>query len=173
MNSRDFAVVQSILIMVSVTMVVTNFTVDFIYTLIDPRMRAANRRADRNGVRDFLRKQLTRGVCAGFQAGIPLAHLSLAFATLLVVVFVFADWLAPYDYRAQALRRGWLPPFSSAAPLRTCSVGLARPRQPEPSRLRYSLQHICGGRWHGNRGNCRHCAGILRRIFVERPKKLL
>jgi peptide/nickel transport system permease protein len=38
-SSRDFALVQAILIMVAVTMVITNFTVDFIYTLIDPRMR--------------------------------------------------------------------------------------------------------------------------------------
>jgi peptide/nickel transport system permease protein len=40
-TSRDFAVVQAILIMVAVTMVLANFAVDFIYTLIDPRMRAA------------------------------------------------------------------------------------------------------------------------------------
>ncbi|AWM85450.1 ABC transporter permease [Microvirga sp. 17 mud 1-3] len=40
-TSRDFAVVQAILIMVAVTMVLTNFAVDFIYTLIDPRMRTA------------------------------------------------------------------------------------------------------------------------------------
>jgi ABC-type dipeptide/oligopeptide/nickel transport systems, permease components len=41
-TSRDFAVVQAILIMVAVTMVLTNFAVDFIYTLIDPRMRTAS-----------------------------------------------------------------------------------------------------------------------------------
>ena len=40
-SSRDFAVVQAILIMVAVTMILTNFAVDFIYTLIDPRMRKA------------------------------------------------------------------------------------------------------------------------------------
>ena len=43
-SSRDFAVVQAILIMVAVTMIATNFTVDFIYTLIDPRMRNTARK---------------------------------------------------------------------------------------------------------------------------------
>lgn len=40
-TSRDFALVQAILVMVAVTMVLTNLAVDAIYTLIDPRMRAA------------------------------------------------------------------------------------------------------------------------------------
>lgn len=40
-TSRDFALVQAILIMTSITMVLTNLAVDAIYTLIDPRMRAA------------------------------------------------------------------------------------------------------------------------------------
>ncbi|WP_348270473.1 ABC transporter permease [Bosea sp. LC85] len=40
-TSRDFALVQAILIMVSVTMILANLAVDAIYTLIDPRMRAA------------------------------------------------------------------------------------------------------------------------------------
>jgi peptide/nickel transport system permease protein len=39
-TSRDFAVVQAILIMVAVTMVLANLAVDFIYTLVDPRMRS-------------------------------------------------------------------------------------------------------------------------------------
>ncbi len=42
-TSRDFALVQAILIMVSVTMVLANLTVDALYALIDPRMRAARR----------------------------------------------------------------------------------------------------------------------------------
>lgn len=42
-TSRDFALVQAILIMVAVTMVLANLAVDAIYTLIDPRMRAARR----------------------------------------------------------------------------------------------------------------------------------
>lgn len=37
--SRDFAVVQTILIMVAVSMTIANILVDLIYTLIDPRMR--------------------------------------------------------------------------------------------------------------------------------------
>ncbi|MBX3536939.1 MAG: ABC transporter permease [Chelatococcus sp.] len=40
-TSRDFALVQAILIMVSITMILANLAVDVIYTLIDPRMRAA------------------------------------------------------------------------------------------------------------------------------------
>jgi peptide/nickel transport system permease protein len=36
--SRDFAVVQTILIMVAVSMTIANLTVDAIYTLIDPRI---------------------------------------------------------------------------------------------------------------------------------------
>jgi peptide/nickel transport system permease protein len=39
-TSRDFALVQAILIMVSITMVAANLAVDAIYVLIDPRMRA-------------------------------------------------------------------------------------------------------------------------------------
>jgi peptide/nickel transport system permease protein len=39
--SRDFALVQAILIMVSITMILANLAVDAIYALIDPRMRAA------------------------------------------------------------------------------------------------------------------------------------
>jgi peptide/nickel transport system permease protein len=39
-TSRDFALVQAILIMVSITMVLANLAVDAIYVLIDPRMRA-------------------------------------------------------------------------------------------------------------------------------------
>jgi peptide/nickel transport system permease protein len=42
-TSRDFAVVQAILILTAVTMVITNLAVDFIYTLVDPRMRAARK----------------------------------------------------------------------------------------------------------------------------------
>ena len=42
-TSRDFALVQAILIMVAVTMVLANLAVDAIYTMIDPRMRAARR----------------------------------------------------------------------------------------------------------------------------------
>jgi len=40
-TSRDFAVVQAILIMVAVTMILANLAVDVVYTLIDPRMRAS------------------------------------------------------------------------------------------------------------------------------------
>lgn len=40
-TSRDFALVQAILVMVSITMILANLAVDVIYTLIDPRMRAA------------------------------------------------------------------------------------------------------------------------------------
>ena len=40
-TSRDFALVQAILIMTSITMVLANLAVDAIYALIDPRMRAA------------------------------------------------------------------------------------------------------------------------------------
>ena len=39
-TSRDFALVQAILIMVSITMVAANLAVDAVYVLIDPRMRA-------------------------------------------------------------------------------------------------------------------------------------
>lgn len=42
-TSRDFALVQAILVMVAVTMVLANLAVDAVYTLIDPRMRAARR----------------------------------------------------------------------------------------------------------------------------------
>lgn len=42
-TSRDFALVQAILIMVAVTMVLANLAVDGVYALIDPRMRAARR----------------------------------------------------------------------------------------------------------------------------------
>jgi peptide/nickel transport system permease protein len=40
-TSRDFALVQAILIMTSITMVLANLAVDAVYALIDPRMRAA------------------------------------------------------------------------------------------------------------------------------------
>ena len=40
-TSRDFALVQAILVMVAVTMILANLAVDAIYTLIDPRMRSA------------------------------------------------------------------------------------------------------------------------------------
>ena len=43
--SRDFAVVQTILVMVAVTMTVANLVVDAIYTLIDPRIRTGSGRA--------------------------------------------------------------------------------------------------------------------------------
>lgn len=39
--SRDFAVVQTILIMVAVSMTIANILVDLIYTLIDPRIRTS------------------------------------------------------------------------------------------------------------------------------------
>jgi peptide/nickel transport system permease protein len=42
-TSRDFAVVQAILILTAITMVLTNLAVDFIYTLVDPRMRSARK----------------------------------------------------------------------------------------------------------------------------------
>lgn len=42
-TSRDFAVVQAILVLTAVTMVLTNLAVDFIYTLLDPRMRSARK----------------------------------------------------------------------------------------------------------------------------------
>ncbi len=42
-TSRDFAVVQAILILTAITMVLSNLAVDFIYTLVDPRMRAARK----------------------------------------------------------------------------------------------------------------------------------
>jgi peptide/nickel transport system permease protein len=42
-SSRDIAVVQAILIMVSVTMIVCNLAVDLLYAAIDPRMRTATR----------------------------------------------------------------------------------------------------------------------------------
>jgi peptide/nickel transport system permease protein len=42
-TSRDFAVVQAILILTAVTMVLANLAVDFIYTLVDPRMRSARK----------------------------------------------------------------------------------------------------------------------------------
>jgi peptide/nickel transport system permease protein len=40
-TSRDFALVQAILIMTSIAMVLANLAVDAVYALIDPRMRAA------------------------------------------------------------------------------------------------------------------------------------
>lgn len=40
--SRDFAVVQAILIMVAVSMIIANLAVDVIYTLIDPRLRTTS-----------------------------------------------------------------------------------------------------------------------------------
>ncbi|MBZ6078683.1 ABC transporter permease [Microvirga puerhi] len=40
-TSRDFALVQAILIMVAITMMLTNLAVDFIYTIVDPRMRTS------------------------------------------------------------------------------------------------------------------------------------
>lgn len=43
-TSRDFAVVQTILIMVAVSMTAANLAVDLIYTLLDPRMRSTNKR---------------------------------------------------------------------------------------------------------------------------------
>lgn len=43
-TSRDFAVVQTILILVAVSMTVVNLVVDLIYTLIDPRIRTTGRR---------------------------------------------------------------------------------------------------------------------------------
>lgn len=43
-TSRDFAVVQTILIMVAVTMTAANLAVDLIYTLLDPRMRSTRKR---------------------------------------------------------------------------------------------------------------------------------
>jgi peptide/nickel transport system permease protein len=42
-TSRDFAVVQAILILTAVTMVLANLAVDFVYTVLDPRMRAARK----------------------------------------------------------------------------------------------------------------------------------
>lgn len=42
-TSRDFAVVQAILILTAVTMVLSNLAVDFVYTLVDPRMRSARK----------------------------------------------------------------------------------------------------------------------------------
>lgn len=42
-TSRDFAVVQAILILTAITMVLCNLAVDFIYTLVDPRMRSARK----------------------------------------------------------------------------------------------------------------------------------
>ncbi|MFC4275619.1 ABC transporter permease [Achromobacter aloeverae] len=42
-TSRDFAVVQAILILTAVTMVLANLAVDFVYTLVDPRMRSARK----------------------------------------------------------------------------------------------------------------------------------
>ena len=39
-TSRDFALVQAILIMTAITMILANLLVDLTYTLIDPRMRA-------------------------------------------------------------------------------------------------------------------------------------
>jgi peptide/nickel transport system permease protein len=44
-NARDFAVVQAVLIMVSIATILTNLGVDVIYTIIDPRMRAARARS--------------------------------------------------------------------------------------------------------------------------------
>jgi peptide/nickel transport system permease protein len=41
-TSRDFAVVQAILILTAVTMVLANLAVDFVYTVLDPRMRSAH-----------------------------------------------------------------------------------------------------------------------------------
>jgi peptide/nickel transport system permease protein len=43
-TSRDFAVVQTILIMVAVSMTAANLAVDLIYTLLDPRMRSTDKR---------------------------------------------------------------------------------------------------------------------------------
>src|SRR5690606_31515512 len=40
-TARDFAVVQTILVMVAVTMTLANLLVDLLYTLIDPRIRRA------------------------------------------------------------------------------------------------------------------------------------
>jgi len=42
-TSRDFAVVQAILILTAITMVLSNLAVDFFYTLVDPRMRSARK----------------------------------------------------------------------------------------------------------------------------------
>ncbi|HTJ98834.1 MAG TPA: ABC transporter permease [Bordetella sp.] len=42
-TSRDFAVVQAILILTAVTMVLANLAVDFVYTILDPRMRSARK----------------------------------------------------------------------------------------------------------------------------------
>jgi peptide/nickel transport system permease protein len=41
--SRDVAVVQCVLLLVATTMVASNMTVDFLYTLLDPRLRAGRR----------------------------------------------------------------------------------------------------------------------------------
>lgn len=44
-GNRDLAVVQTILLMVAMTMVTANFVVDLLYGLLDPRMRGAVRAA--------------------------------------------------------------------------------------------------------------------------------
>ena len=44
-GNRDLAVVQTILLMVAMTMVTANFVVDLLYGLLDPRMRSAVRAA--------------------------------------------------------------------------------------------------------------------------------
>lgn len=44
-GNRDLAVVQTILLMVAMTMVTANFVVDLLYGLLDPRMRSAVRPA--------------------------------------------------------------------------------------------------------------------------------
>jgi peptide/nickel transport system permease protein len=44
-SNRDLAVVQCILLLVAATMVVANLVVDLLYGLLDPRLRAAPKRA--------------------------------------------------------------------------------------------------------------------------------
>jgi peptide/nickel transport system permease protein len=43
--NRDLAVVQCILLLVAITMVCANLIVDLLYGLLDPRLRAAPRKA--------------------------------------------------------------------------------------------------------------------------------
>ena len=38
-GARDVAVVQCVLLLVATTMVLSNMSVDFLYTLLDPRLR--------------------------------------------------------------------------------------------------------------------------------------
>jgi peptide/nickel transport system permease protein len=43
--NRDLAVVQCILLLVAITMVCANLIVDLLYGMLDPRLRAAPRKA--------------------------------------------------------------------------------------------------------------------------------